>query len=141
MESTVLFRCSVCNAVCALKRRRSEYSKQDLCVRVEPHLSRHDLNEPKVAIRKYGIISNATEIVIPSETTQRLPIGEWMERDDTWLPDGALSGGYRPLSAPESSVEFSSNWLDVEGEPITVTKSGNKCYSLICKVPFLLTRR
>ena len=109
MESAVLLRCPICNAIRALEGRRSEYSKQDLYARVKPHLGSHDLNEPKMAIRKYGIISNATEIVIPSETNQQLPIEEWMERDDTWLPDGALSDGDGSLSAPESSVEISSH--------------------------------
>ncbi len=108
MESAMVLSCPVCNAIRALEGRRSEYSKQDLYARVKPHLGRHDLNEPKMAIRKYGIVSDATEIVIPSGTHQRLPIEEWTERDDTWLPDGALSGGEGSLSAPEPSVEISS---------------------------------
>ncbi len=108
MESAMVLSCPVCNAVHALEGRRSEYSKQDLYARVKPHLGRHDLNEPKMAIRKYEIISNATEIVIPSETTQQLPIEEWTKRDDTWLPDGALSSGEGSLPAPEPSVEISS---------------------------------
>ena len=108
MESAVLLRCPVCNAVRVLEGRRSEYSKQDLYARVKAHLRGHDLNEPKMAIRKCGIVSDATEIVIPSENYQQLPIEEWTERDDTWLPDGSLSGGEESLSAPESSVEISS---------------------------------
>lgn len=108
MESAVLLRCPICNAVRALEGRRSEYSKQDLYSRVKTHLRGHNHTEPKMAIRKYGIVSNATEIVVPSENHQQLPIEEWTERDDTWLPDGSLSGGEGSLSAPESSVEISS---------------------------------
>ena len=108
MESAVLFRCPICNAVRALEGRRSEFSKQDLYSCVNTHLRGHDLNEPKMAIRKYGIVSDATEIVIPSKTHRQLPTKEWTERDDTWLPDGALSGGEGSPPAPESSVEVSS---------------------------------
>ena len=108
MESAVLLRCPICNAVRALEGRRNEYSKQDLYSHVKTHLRGHDLNEPKMGIRKYGIVSDATEIVIPSETHQQLPIEEWTERDDTWLPDGTPSGDEGSPSAPESSVEVSS---------------------------------
>lgn len=108
MESAVLLRCPICNAVRALDGRRNEYSRQELYARVKRHLHDHDLNEPKMAIRKYGIVADATEIVIHSEDQQQLPIEEWTTRDDAWLPDGALSGGEESLSAPESSVEISS---------------------------------
>ena len=108
METAVLLRCPACNAVHALEGRRSEYAKQDLYARVKTHLRGHNLNEPKMAIRKYGIVSDATEIVIPSTNDQQLPIEEWTERGDTWLPDGALSGDEGSLSAPESSVDISS---------------------------------
>lgn len=108
MKSAVLLRCPICNAVRALEGRRSKYSKQDLYSHVKTHLRGHDLNEPKMAIRKYGIGSDATEIVVPSENHRQLPIEEWTERDDTWLTDGSLSDGEGSLSAPESSVEISS---------------------------------
>lgn len=104
MQSAVLLRCPTCNAVRALEGRRNEYSKQDLYATAKAHLSDHDLNEPKTAIRKYGIMSDAVEIVVSSENRQQLPTGEWRERDNTWLPKGALSGGDAPLQAPESSV-------------------------------------
>ena len=108
MESAVLLRCPICNAVHALEGGRNEYSKRDLYSRAKTHLRGHDLNEPKMAIRKYGIVSDATEIVVPSEKYRQLPIEEWRERDDTWLPGGSLFGGEGSLSAPESSVELSS---------------------------------
>ena len=108
MQSAVLLSCPICNAVHALEGRRNEYSKRDLYSHAKPHLRGHDLNEPKMAIRKYGVVSDATEIVIPSETRRRLPTDEWTERDDAWLPDGALSGGEGSPSAPEFSIESSS---------------------------------
>lgn len=108
MESAVLLRCPICNTVRVLEGRRNEYSKQDLYARVKTHLGGHDLDEPKMAIRKNGIVSDATEIIIPSETLQQLPIEEWTERDDTCLPGGVLSGGDESLSASESLVEVSS---------------------------------
>ncbi|RLM63362.1 hypothetical protein DVK07_16245 [Halorubrum sp. Atlit-26R] len=108
MESAVILLCPICNAIHALEGRRNEYSKQELFSQVKTHLRGHDLNEPKMAIRKYGVVSDATEIVVPSKTRRQLPIKEWTERDDTWLPDGALSGGEGSQSTPESSVEVSS---------------------------------
>jgi hypothetical protein len=108
MESAVLLRCPICNAVRALEGRRNEYSRQELYARVKSHLGDHDLDEPKMAIRKYGIVADATEIVIRSENQQQLPIEGWTTREDAWLPDGALSGGEESPSAPESSVEISS---------------------------------
>jgi hypothetical protein len=92
MQSAVLLRCPVCSAVHALEQRRSEYSKQDLYATAKTHLSAHNLNEPKTAIRKNEIISEAIEIVVSSENYDRLPVGEWKKRDHTWLPDGVLSG-------------------------------------------------
>ncbi|KOX97685.1 MULTISPECIES: hypothetical protein [Halorubrum] len=108
MKPAVVLRCPICDAVRALGGRRNEYSKQKLSSQAETHLRGHDLDEPKVAIRKYGIVSDATEIVVPSESHRRLPTKEWTGRDDTWLPDGALSGGERSQSASTSSVEVSS---------------------------------
>lgn len=104
MQPAVLLRCPMCNAVHALAGRRSEYSKQDLYATAKVHLSDHNLNEPKTAIRKYGIMSDAVEIVVPSEDRRQLPIGEWKERDNTWLPDGVLSGEDAPLQVPKSPV-------------------------------------
>ena len=108
MESAVLLKCPICNAACALEGRRNKYSKQDLYSRVKTHLRGHDLTEPKMAIRKYGIVSDATELVIPSENHQQLPIEEWMTRDNTWLPDGCLSDNNGSLSDSESPAEISS---------------------------------
>lgn len=104
MQSAVLLRCPMCNAVHVLEGRRSDYSKQDLYATAKTHLSAHNLNEPKTAIRKYGIMSDAVEIVVSSENRHQLPIGEWKKRDSTWLPNGVLSGEDVPLRAPESSV-------------------------------------
>ena len=108
MESAVLLTCPICNAVRALEGRRNEYSRQELYARVKSHLHDHDLNEPKMAIRKYGIVADATEIVVHSENQQQLPIEAWTTREEAWLPDGALFGGEESLSAPESSVETPS---------------------------------
>ncbi|AZQ13771.1 MULTISPECIES: hypothetical protein [Halorubrum] len=99
MESAVLLRCSLCDAVFALEGRRNEYSRQDLFSRAKAHLREHELDEPKTAIRKYGIVSAATEIVIPQERHQQLPTEEWTDLEDTWLPDGALSHDDGFLSA------------------------------------------
>ncbi len=108
MQSAVLLRCPICTAVHALEGRRNEYSKQDLYSVVNTHLRGHNLNEPKMAIRKHGIVSDAIEIIISSENHHQLPIEEWKERDNTWLPDGALSGQDTSLPMSESSVETSS---------------------------------
>lgn len=108
MQTAVLLRCPICDSVHALEGQRSEYSKQDLYSSANTHLRSHDLNEPKTAIRKYGIVSDAVEIVVSLEDHHRLPIGEWKERDDTWLPDGVLSGRETSLPTSESSVEMSS---------------------------------
>ena len=89
--------------------RRNEYSKQELYAKVTAHLRGHGLTEPKTAIRKYAIVSEATEIVIPPRDQQRLPTEEWTDRDDTWLPDGVRSPGDGPLSAPDSPGETSSD--------------------------------
>ena len=108
MKSAVLLRCPICTAVCALEGRRNEYSRQDLYSRAKTHLRDHDLTEAKMAIRKYGIVSDATEIVIHSETHQQLPIEEWTTRDNTWLPDGCLSDNDGSLSDSKSPAEISS---------------------------------
>ncbi|OYR51039.1 hypothetical protein DJ73_14640 [Halorubrum sp. Ea1] len=109
MQSAVLLRCPMCNAIHALEGQRNEYSKQDLYSRVKTHLRGHNLNEPKMAIRKYGIVSDAVEVVVSSENRHQLPIEAWQKRDDTWLPDGVLSDGDTSPTASESSVEVSSH--------------------------------
>lgn len=72
------------------------------------HLRGHNLNEPKMAIRKHGIVSGTLETVMSSEDHHQLPIEEWNERENTWLPDGALSGEDVPLQTSESTAELSS---------------------------------
>jgi len=108
MQSAVLLRCPLCDAVCALEGQRSEYSKKDLYSRAKIHLRDHGLDEPKMAIRKYGIATDTTEIVVSPERHRQLPISEWIARDDAWLPDGVLSGGDAALATSESPVETSS---------------------------------
>lgn len=94
----------MCDAVHALEGQRSEYSKQALYSAARTHLRDHNLNEPKTAIRKYGIMADAIEIVVSSENRHQLPIGEWNERENTWLPEGALSGIDESLQAAKSSI-------------------------------------
>jgi hypothetical protein len=109
MQSAVFLRCPLCNAVHALEGRRREYSKRELYSFVKTHLRRHDLSEPKTAIRKYEIVADAVEIVVTSEDRRRLPTEEWTERDNTWLPDGVLPGGETSLPTTGSSTESSSS--------------------------------
>lgn len=108
MQHAVLLRCPICNAVQALEGRRRDYSKEDLYLTAGAHLRDHDLNETKTAIRKCQITLDAVEIVSFSEDYHQLPIGEWKERANTWLPEGALSGGDTSLPASGSSIRETS---------------------------------
>lgn len=89
MKEAVVLRCPICNSVQALEGQRSSYSKDELYSTAKNHLHDHDLNEPKTAIRKYGIVSDAVEVLISSENYDQLPLGEWKGHETTWLPENA----------------------------------------------------
>ena len=104
MQSAVLLRCPICNAVQALEGRRNEYAKQSIYHAAKTHVRNHNLNEPKTAIQKYGIMADAVEIVVSPDNYSRLPIREWKNREDTWLPEGALPDRDVSLQSSDSSV-------------------------------------
>lgn len=107
MQHAVLLKCPICDAVQALEGRRREYSKEDLSLTSGAHLRDHDLDETKRAIQKCKIAVNSVEIVSHSDDHQ-IPMGEWKERTDTWLPEGALSGGDTSPPASGSSIKETS---------------------------------
>lgn len=115
MTRAVLLRCPNCDSVYAVEGQRTDYSKDDLFPIVKNHLCGHALSESKAAIRKYRIIENAVELVIPANELERLPVGEWQHRTATWLPDGALShldGSNRPPETPAESASLQSHTGD-----------------------------
>jgi len=105
MRNAVLLRCPLCDSVQTLEGQKSGYAKDDLYKTAKNHLSCHGLGETKSAIRKCEIVSDAVEIVISSENHERLPIGEWKQRNATWLPENVLDRVDTSSPSPESAVE------------------------------------
>ena len=105
MRKSILLKCPICESVQTLEGQKSGYAKDDLYAVAKVHLSEHDLDETKAAIRKCEIVSDAVEILISPENHDRLPSGEWKQRDNTWLPENLLNQVNTDSPSPEPAVE------------------------------------
>lgn len=105
MPRVTLLRCPICDGVQALQGKQSSHSKADLYARTSSHLQKHRIDESKAAIRKYGIVADAVELIVSADDLDRLPIGEWQDKSDTWLPADVPSHVGRSLTHSDQTVE------------------------------------